>query len=116
MANYRVVGETVYAKIADLDEKELRAVINYKKLGYKIVEPKEKKEPKEAFKQETIQKWLEENATKEQIKTYWEKYNAPVIDKSTKEPKRNSNGEIKKKGHVATFSWFKATFPNYPEK
>ena len=116
MANYRVVGETVYAKIADLDEKELRAVINYKKLGYKIVEPKEKKEPKEAFKAETIQKWLEENATKEQIKTYWEKYNAPVIDKSTKEPKRNSNGEIKKKGHVATFSWFKATFPNYPEK
>lgn len=117
MANYKLEGKKVIAKVALLSEKELQAVKNYIALGYTLVEyKKEKKEPQELFKAITIQKWLEENATKAQQKKYWELYNAPVIDKVTNEPKYKKDGTIKNKGHVATLSWFKKTFPNYPEK
>ena len=51
-----------------------------------------------------------------QKKEYWDKFNAPVIDKATGEAKLKKDGTKKVKGHVATLAWFKKEFPNYPEK
>ncbi len=117
MANYKLEGKKVIAKVAALSEKELQAVKNYMALGYVLEEyKKEKKEPQELFKAATIQKWLDENGTKAQKKEYWDKFNAPVIDKATGEAKLKKDGTKKVKGHVATLAWFKKEFPNYPEK
>lgn len=117
MANYTLEGKKVIAKVASLSEKELQAVKNYLALGYELVEfKKEKKDPQEAFKAKTIQVWLDENATKAQKKEYWDRFNAPVIDKNTGKQKTKKDGTPKVKGHVATLAWFKKEFPNYPEK
>lgn len=114
MANYKVEGKKVIAKVALLSEKELVAVKNYIALGYTLEEYKsEKKAPKEAFKAETIQKWLKEHGTEEQQKKYWELFNAPVLDKVTGEPLKKKDGTNRVKGHVATFAWFKKEFPKY---
>lgn len=117
MANYTLDGKKVIAKVATLSEKELQAVKNYLALGYVLEEyKKEKKEPKEKFKAVTIQKWLDENGTKAQKKEYWDRFNAPVIDKDTGKPKLKKNGTPKIKGHVATIAWFKKEFPSYWEE
>lgn len=114
MANYKVEGKKVIAKVALLSEKELAAVKNYIALGYTLEEYKaEKKASKEAFKAETIQKWLKEHGTEEQQKKYWELFNAPVLDKVTGEPLKKKDGTNRVKGHVATFAWFKKEFPKY---
>lgn len=114
MANYKVEGKKVIAKVALLSEKELAAVKNYIALGYTLEEYKsEKKAPKEAFKAETIQKWLKEHGTEEQQKKYWELFNDPVLDKVTGEPLKKKDGTNRVKGHVATFAWFKKEFPKY---
>lgn len=116
MANYTIEGKNVVAKVSQLTEKELKSVKNYLALGYTLVEYKKpKKEPKEAFKAATIQEWLKENATKAQQEEYWERFNSPVIDKDTKQPKVKKNGEPRIRGHVATLAWFKKTFPKYLE-
>ena len=72
-----------------------------------------KKAPKEAFKAETIQKWLKEHGTEEQQKKYWKLFNAPVLDKVTGEPLKKKDGTNRVKGHVATFAWFRKEFPQY---
>lgn len=115
MANYHVKNQKVYAKIANLTEKELSAVKNYLALGFVLVESKEvnKKITNKAFTAKAIQEFLEEKGTKEQNKIYWEKYNEPVIDKETGEYKKTKKGDIKKKGHIATLRWFKSEFPDY---
>lgn len=117
MANYKVEGKKVIAKVADLSEKEMQAVKNYLALGYELEEYKKvKKAPQEAFKADTIKKWLEENGTKAQMEEYKKRFEAPVIDKKTNKPKLKKDGTPKVKGHVATLAWFKKEFPNYPEK
>ncbi len=114
MANYKLEGKKVIAKVAALSDKELKAVKNYLALGYTLEEfKKEKKEPDEAFKALTIQKWLEENGTKAQKKEYWDRFNAPVVKDGVTKTKKD--GTPKVKGHVATLAWFKKEFPNYPE-
>jgi hypothetical protein len=114
MANYKVEGKKVIAKVALLSEKELAAIKNYIALGYTLEEYKpEKKVPKEAFKAQTIQKWLKENGTEEQQKKYWKLFNDPVLDKVTGEPLKKKDGTNRVKGHVATFAWFKKEFPKY---
>lgn len=114
-ANYHVVGNRVFAKVAKLTEEELAAVKNYILLGYELVDSKEKeKKPiNELFTAKAIQSYLEEKGTKEQQKIYWEKFNSPVIDKNTGEQKKYKNGKAKVKGHIATLQWFKTEFPNY---
>ena len=117
MANYKLEGKKVIANVAALSEKELKAVKNYLALGYVLEEyKKEKKEPQELFKAATIQKWIDENATKAQKKEYWDRFNAHVIDKKTGEEILKKDGTPKIKGHVATLAWFKKEFPNYPER
>ena len=117
MANYKTEGNKVIAKVALLSEKELAAVKNYMALGYTLEEYKaEKKAPKEAFKAETIQKWLKEHGTEKQQKDYWELFNEPVVDKVTGETLKKKDGTVRKKGHVATFAWFKKEFPKYIEE
>ena len=114
--NFYTRGNTIYANIPALTERELKTVKNYRELGYKLVPIKEKKEekPKDSkFTAKAIQAFLEEKGTKEQNKIYWEKYNAPVIDKETGEQKKYKNGKARVKGHIATIRWFKNEFPDY---
>lgn len=117
--HYIVEGKNIIADVAKLNEKELAAVRNYIALGFSLVEPKkEKKDPKEEFKAEVIQAWLEENGTKAQIAHYWDLYNAPVVKEGetlyyAKDCKMGKKGEPKKKGHIATLNWFKKEFPKY---
>lgn len=114
MANYSVRNNIVYARVKDLTEEELRAVKNYKALGYELKETKEKiKKPvNEKYTKSAVKKFLEEHGTKEQIKKYDELYNAPVMQDG--KPKTLKDGKtVKVKGHIGTLAWFKKTFPEY---
>lgn len=119
--HFEVVNGVVYADIAKLTEKELATVKNYKELGYEVLEKvAEKKEPKEDFKAENVQKWLKKNATEEQQAKYWELFNKPYIDKKTgkqvilkKDGKTGKKGTPRVCGHVATLSWLSETFEEF---
>ncbi len=118
----------VYAKPLALSEKEKEEVKAYLDLAYTISEPKEQpkqteeEKAKNKFSMVNVQKYLEENGTKEQQKHYWKLFNAPAIDKKTRLEKtykldtkdgKHKAGDIKVRGHIATLRWFKTTFPNY---
>lgn len=113
--------QIIYADVPKLTERDIKEIRKFTAIGYSIVNrKKEKKEKNPKFTAESIQKFLKENATKEQEKTYWEKFNAPVLDKETGKPvkyekdtKTHKKGDIKIKGHIATLKWFKETFPDY---
>ena len=90
MANYVVYEKSkkILAEVAELTEKELKAVMNYQALGYKLVGKKEKDETKETAKRvnaEYVKKYLEKDKT--------------ALDTFTK-----------KKG-VEALQWFKANYP-----
>lgn len=118
--NYKIVNKEIYVKMANkLSAKELTVINNYVSLGYKmVIWEKEKKETNENWTAAAIQKWLKENGTKEQQAKYWELFNAVVMKDG--KPVLYTSGEKKDepkvKGHIATLSWFKDTFPKYPEK
>jgi hypothetical protein len=86
--NYVVVNEEkkVYAKIGNLKEEEMKAVLNYKTLGFEVIPYEEpKKEPKETNSKltaEAVQKYLKEHGTKEQQNKYWEIYNEQATDEN----------------------------------
>lgn len=112
--NYKIVGNKIIAKVGNLTDKEVAAVKNYIKLGFELEEPK-KKEPNPAFKKEAIQKYLEDKGTKEQQAKYEELFNQPILDEDGKQV-YTKDGKPRVKGHIATLSWFKETFPKYPNK
>lgn len=136
----------VKAIVADITEREKKEIKNYIDLGYTLIpqdRPKKKKQTEEEkkanpFSQKNIQNYLENNATKEQQKQYWNIYNEQAIDKKTQQPavyktdskeekdkagniiyekgQKFKKGDPKPKGHIATLQWFKIEFPDYPEK
>lgn len=118
--NYKIVNKEIYVKMTNkLSAKELTVINNYVSLGYKmVIWEKEKKKANENWTAATIQKWLKENGTKEQQAKYWELFNAVVMKegKPVLYETGEKKGEPKVKGHIATLSWFKDTFPSYPEK
>lgn len=127
MANYKVnnTAKTIRAIVSELTEKELNAVNNFLKLGYKLkpVESLEKKDSKESvskFSAKEVQKYLEEHGTEEQKERYWKAYNKPVMDKETGKQKKytkttdsHKEGELKVAGHIAGLQEFKKDFPDY---
>lgn len=127
MANYKVnnTAKTIRAIVSELTEKELNAVTNFLKLGYKLkpVESLEKKDSKESvskFSAKKVQEYLEKNGTEEQKERYWKAYKQPVIDKETgeqktytKDTKSHKKGELKVAGHIAGLQEFRKDFPDY---
>jgi len=127
------INKIINAEIISLTEKEKKEINNYLYFGYvlKNVE-KEKKhkltqeeKDKNPFSEKRIQEFLEQKATKEQQKKYWEIYNEQatsnktgellVYKKDTKD-KKHKAGEPRVKGHIATLQWFKKEFPNYKDE
>lgn len=104
-------AQVIYANVASLTEKQLKAIKNYIALGYQL---KEKvKTTDEKMKKENVVAFLNANGTKEQIDKFNTIMNEPVIDKDTKQPKMLKDGTPKKKGYVAALQYFKKQFPNY---
>lgn len=104
-------AQVIYANVASLTEKQLKAIKNYIALGYQL---KEKvKTTDEKMKKENVVAFLNSNGTKEQIDKFNAIMNEPVIDKDTKQPKMLKDGTPKKKGYVAALQYFKKQFPNY---
>lgn len=117
--NYKIADKEkeIYVKMSNkLSAKELTVINNYVSLGYKMVVWE--KAVNEDWTAAAIQKWLKENGTKEQQAKYWELFNAVVMkdNKPVLYKTGAKAGEQKVKGHIATLSWFKETFPKYPEK
>lgn len=122
-------NKIIRAVIPKLSEKDKKAVKNYIDLGFELIEIEEpKKEANPAFKEEAVQKFLQEKGTKEQQEQYWKLYNDFQKDSKTgdyiyytKNSKEGSKkpykkGDKKVRGHIATLHWFKKTFPNYPNE
>lgn len=103
--------KAIYANIASLTEKQVKAIKNYLALGYVL---KEKvKTPNEKMKKENVVAYLTANGTKEQIDNFNAIMEEIVIDKDTKQPKTLKDGTPKKKGYIAALQYFKKEFPNY---
>ena len=135
--------QNVYVVMELVNDKELKLVKKYIKLGYTLIpvekekriyktkeqkqaEEKEKAElaAKKPFSEVNVQTYLEENGTAAQKKKYYEMYNEqahdkngnPVYYKTDSPDGKFKKGEPKKKGHIATLSWFKEEFPKYKEE
>lgn len=91
MANYKVYekAKKIVADVAELTDKELRAVNNYQVLGYKLVGKKEKDETKETAKRVNTD------------------YIVNVYLKDDEEAKE----EFSKNKGVKALQWFKETYP-----
>ena len=89
-----------------------------KRENYKIADKEKDIYVNKEWTAAAIQEWLKENGTKEQQAKYWELFNAVVMkdDKPVLYKTGEKAGEPKVKGHIATLSWFKETFPKYPKK
>ena len=119
MANYEVNNKkmTIKAVIAKLTEEELRVVKNYTVLGYKL-NPVETLE-KANYSREAVEKYIEENGTKEQLEEFKKKCNEPVLDKDgnpkkyNKDTKNHKKDDIKTKGYINGLQWFKNEFEDY---
>lgn len=116
MSNYRTTvrkgQDVIIANVSALTDEEMKAVMNYKKLGYKLIDEKpqdSKKKKGLSTKKIDVEAWLKENATEEQFKEYLKVQDEEVEDKT----KLDKNGNVKKKGYVAVLPWLKTTFPDY---
>jgi len=116
MSNYRTTvrkgQDVIIANVSALTEEEMKAVMNYKKLGYKLIDEKPKDGMKKkglSTKKKDVEAWLKEHATEEQIKKYHDIQNEEVKDKT----KLDKDGNVKKVGYVAVLPWLKETFPEY---
>lgn len=101
--NYKIdtEKEIIYVDLEALTEKETAEVKKLKTLGYKVL-PK-RASSKTAPKETDIVKWLEANATEEDIK----KFNAEKDKKIT-----DKNGKQRKGGFLVAMKWFRENFPN----
>ena len=133
---------TVNVVMERANDKELKLIKKYINLGYVLVPiPKAKPVAKSAeekaaekaakvekaannpFSEVCIRKFLEEHGTAAQRKEYNRRYNEqahdknnnPVFYKTDSKEGKFKKGDPKVKGHIATLSWFKNEFPNYPE-
>lgn len=121
--HYEVNNETkvINANMRILSDNDLRVLKNYVAIGYTInpIESKKQKvqiatEEEKAlnpFSAMNIQKYLEEEGTKEQQDEYWKLFNARLKNnacykKDTKDGKHKA-GEPRVKGHINTLKWFK---------
>lgn len=111
--NYVIDKEekVIYANVASLTEKQVKAIKNYLALGYTLTE--KEKTPNEKMKKENVVAYLNENGTQAQIAKFNEIMEEIVIDKETKQPKKLKDGTPKKKGYVAALQYFKKQFPDY---
>ena len=134
---------TVNAVVELLNDKEMKLVKKYVALGFKLVPvakakpqkrtaeekaeeeaEKARKQAENPFSEVNVKKFLEENGTAAQKKEYYRIYNEqakdkngnPVFYKTDSKEGKFKKDEPKKKGHIATISWFKKEFPDYPEK
>ena len=121
MANYTIENEkkVIIVKMESATDKEMKAIINYQKLGYELVPFKKAKKTDEElaaskYSKANMLKYLETNGTKEQQKRFAEIQEeiaeGKFYDKDTKTHKK---GEPKKKGFIAALKYFKEQFPNY---
>lgn len=117
MANYRVEGKKVIAKVAKLTDNEMKAVQKYLALGFTLEEEKAK-EPVERLNDTYIKKYLAND--EKGLAKYEEIKNEDVIDDNgdvvyhiiNKGKENQRNGE-KMKNTMGAFQWFKE---NYPEE
>ena len=116
MANYEIKKETIYADMAKLNSEDIKAIKNYKLLGYKLVAITNKEEKKivrinpEYIETNYPEQYKEFVKIKEQVKKDENgniKYH--IINKG-KENERK--GEPYKLGAIGALQWFKS---NYPE-
>lgn len=121
MANYTIDNEKkqIIVKMESATEKEMKAIINFQKIGYELVPFKKEKKTEEElaaskFSKANIIKYLEENGSKEQQKRFAEIQEEVAEGKFyTKDTKTHKKGEPKKKGFIAALKYFKEQFPNY---
>ena len=132
----------IFAIMELANDKDLKLIKKYLAVGYELVPVERKKrtiktkEEKEAerlekqakrelnkFSEMNIRKYLDEKGTAKQRKEYERLYNEqakdkngnPVFYKTNSKDGRFKVGEPKRRGHIATLTWFKKEFPNYPD-
>lgn len=121
MANYTIDNEkkVIIVKMESATDKEMKAIINYQKLGYELVPYKKAKKTDEElaaskYSKVNMLKYLETNGTKEQQKRFAEIQEEIAEGKFyEKDTKTHKKGEPKKKGFIAALKYFKEQFPNY---
>lgn len=101
--NYKIdtEKEIITVDLENLTDAETKEVKKLKALGYKVLPKRtiDKKIPKK----EDIVKWLKDNATKEDVKTFEAEGEKKITDK---------NGKERKAGYLVAMKWFRTTFPN----
>ena len=104
----------VKAIVEDLNGKELSIVKNYIALGYtleplaKVVKTKEES-AKGKFGKDTVEKYMEANGTKDQIKRFKEIKN----EASAKGTINTKTGKPYTKGWMGQLTYFRECFPEY---
>ena len=119
-ANYTVdnAKKIIVVKMETATEKDMRAVMNYQKLGYTIkpfekVKKTEEELKASKFSKGNVEKYLDKNGTPEQKARYKAIKEEQVIDKETNEPKFTKTGKPVKKGYIAALKYFRKEFPDY---
>lgn len=113
MANYEIKKETIYANMTKLNSADIKAIKNYKLLGYKLVDITNKEEGKKTAR--ISPEWVLEN-----YKELETKFNAKKDEKAIDEngnvkyhiKKDGTNGMPYTLGAIGALQWFKS---NYPE-
>lgn len=134
---FEIKDNKIIAKMSQLTEADIKAIKNYQALfNYELVEyvapeltDEERAEKKKAaeeklakskYSKKNLEKFIKENGTQEQIKTFNSIQDEIAIDDITNKPKvwekdtkLHKKGEPKKKGYIAAIQYAKEQFPQY---